>query len=76
MGKILNVNFKKKELEYTWDDETEFKKKVTAQLDKDFKAILDKIVFLTDNDVTYQRYVAHMLGLIMCNLRGRLKKPR
>ena len=73
MGKIINVDFKKKQKEFTWDNQDEHKKKVLAQLDSDFHNILDKIIYLTDDDREFQEYCARWLGGIMANIRGRRK---
>ena len=73
MGKIINVDFKKKKKEFTWDDQVEHKKKVLAQLNSDFHNILDKIIYLTEYDREFQEYCARCLGGIMANIKGRRK---
>ena len=72
MGKIIAVDFKDKKKQMTWDDDIEMRQMVTAQVYKDFEHILDKIIYLTDNDREFQEYCARVLGGITANLKHRL----
>lgn len=73
MAKIINVDFKNKKREFTWDDDAEMKSKVTRQLNDDFHHVLDKIIYLTDNDTKFQEYCARILGGINANLKSRIQ---
>lgn len=72
MGKIIAVDFKDKKKQLTWDDDIEMRQKVTAQVHADFELVLDKIIYLTDNDREFQEYCARILGGIVGNLKHRL----
>ena len=72
MGKIINVDFQKKKLEYTWHDDREKRIQETEDLKKVLKVVLEKIVYLTDDDLEFQTYCAKALGGIVFNLTGRL----
>lgn len=72
MAKIINYDFKKKHIQYTWTDDREEKIELINKLHKKFIQILDTIVYITDDDIEYKEYVAKQLGNIMNNLHGRL----
>lgn len=72
MGKIIAVDFKNKQKQMSWDDDREMRQIVTAQVHKDFEHVLDKIIYLTDNDREFQLYCARTLAGIVGNLKHRL----
>ena len=72
MGRIIAVDFKKKQIQCTWDDDYKRRVESTEQVHRHFETCLDKIRYLTDNDREFQDYCARILVGIASNLKGRL----
>jgi hypothetical protein len=72
MSKVINVDFKKKQLEYTWEDQTEEKIKVCGQIHKSFSKILDKIDFIAAEDHEFKNYCTRTLALMYASIEDRV----
>ena len=71
MAKIINVDFKEKKKEFTWDERNEeFRAKVIDMVDKKMKATLELICAIED-DEEFQKACAIQMANIVYNLRNR-----
>jgi hypothetical protein len=73
MGKLFDVDFKKKRLIQKRDNQKPVRKAVTYQTVKDIGLILDKICFLIDSE-SYKKQVAITLGGIARRLKEELEE--
>lgn len=72
MAKIINVDFKKKRIEFTWDEGTKKKnQEKTERLEKVFQAAMSEILELTKGDNKFHSYCSKTLGGIIYNLKER-----
>ncbi len=72
MAKILNVDFKRKHLEYTWDETSE-RKRIVETIHEDMQEIMIKVVQIEPYDEEYQREVARLFTSVIFSLRDRTK---
>lgn len=67
MGKILNVDFKNKRLEYTWDDLHQ--QRLVKQIELDLQSVMDNAIKLLGKKDAYAHNLAHQFACIIVNLK-------
>jgi hypothetical protein len=69
VSRILNVDFKKKRLEYTWDDLA--RQRLAKQIELELQSVLNNIVEYSGRDKTFQEQCAHKLAQIVVGIKER-----
>lgn len=77
MCRILNVDFKRKRLQYVWEGDKKPESPCTMEsvneVSQELKNVLDKVVDLTEDDVQFQEYCLRTFAGVVHNLRGRIE---
>lgn len=72
MGKVISVDFQKKQKEFSWDDGRDEKLQYVNEIAVKLQEVINQIKLVADNDVRYQKHCTKTLCDIVLSLKERI----